>query len=301
MRQNTLMLRNLVVLLDICSLTSCSCNKNKDNTVTTEIAEARTGGPIHLVSLDLTTTETITALTLQTKADGFSGTVHVKLSLNNAAVTAASLMPLPTANYTLATLEYDLPASGTVIVPLVINKVGLTVDTTYGLSFTIETVSAGTIATDAKTILVKMGLRNRWDGRYRVTGSMTDMFNGAFVFTEHETKLITTSATQVKMIPTQLGIPGYLIMNGINLTFYGNFGPVVNFDPVTNNITSVVNFYGQPSPGPNSRSAELDPSGANTWNPTTKNITIKFWMNEPSAIVPHRSAFNNVWVYLGPR
>jgi hypothetical protein len=173
------------------------------------------------------------------------------------------------------------------------------VDNTYGISFKIETVSNGSIGTNNGDMMVKIGMRNRWDGRYKVTGSMTDLFAPAFVFMEHETQLITTTATQVKMIPPQLGIPGYLIKNGINTTFYGSFGPVMNFDVTTNNITSVVNYYGQPAS--NTRSAEMDASGTNTWNPTTKNITIKFWMNEPASIVPHRCIFDNTWVYLGPR
>lgn len=110
------------------------------------------------------------------------------------------------------------------------------------------------------------------------------------------------NATQVNSIPKDLGIPGYLILSGTSLSYYGSFGPVFTFDAITNKITSVTNFYGQPAG--NSRSAQLDPSGSNQYDPNTKTMTIKFWMNEPNAvpIAPHhRRLFINTLIYWGPR
>ncbi|MEI9943646.1 MAG: DUF1735 domain-containing protein [Chitinophagaceae bacterium] len=283
-----------------------SCKKSKQKNVSagivSEISDVRTDGNTKTVALSPTAgSETITAITLKNQTTGTGSSVHVKLSLDNAAVTAASLMPLPMNGYTLSTLEYDIPANGSVAVPIVINRTNLlTVDTTYGISFEISTTSSGTIANDAKKIMVKIGLRNRWDGRYKATGTMTDFSEPTiYSFPEQEIYVITTSPTQVKVIPKQLGIVGYIVTNIANPTFYGSFGPVVNFDATTNKITSVINFYGQPAA--NTRSAELDPSGTNQWDPTTKNIAIKFWMNQPSVITPHKAIFNSTWTYLGPR
>lgn len=263
----------------------------------TGIMEVRTTGNINTVSLDMGAgNQTATLFTLESTN---ATAVNVKLSTNNAPVTAAKLMPLPAGNYTGLTLQHTVPANGTLPVQITVDKTGLTVDTTYGLYFKIEEVSTGTIIPDAKELLVKITLRNRWDGRYRVTGTMTDVTEPTYAFTEQDVLLITTSPTQAKVIPIKLGIAGLIIKIGGSDSYYSNFGPVFNFNS-ENKVTSVVNFYGQPSPTAG-RSAELDPSGANNWNPSNKSMSVKFWMNQPSVITPHRSSFTTTWTYLGER
>jgi hypothetical protein len=143
---------------------------------------------------------------------------------------------------------------------------------------------------------------NPWDGKYRMEGTLTDHQNGAFVWpgNTYLYNLETLSATQIKLISIDLGFAGHLLKNGINLTYYGTFGLIVTFDPATNKITSVTNSYGQPSPAPNQRSAVLDPSGVNTWDPVTKNIKIKYWMDEVG-FAGHHTSFDETWVYIGAR
>ena len=280
-----------------------SCKKNKDKgTNTIEISEAKAGSVKRLSIGFVPGNETITILTLKNQSTGSAGSVNVKLLMDDAAVTTAGFKILPANSYTLATLEYVVPASGTVNVPMIINRSNLTIDTTYGIGFKIAEVSAGTIATDAKSIVVNVDLRNRWDGRYKVTGTFTDYAAPTLTFLEHETDLVTTNPTQVTSIPKDLGIPGYLILSGGSLSYYGSFGPVLNFDSTTNKITSVINSYGQPAS--NTRSAQLDPSGSNQWDPNTKTMTVKFWMNQPNTITTppyHRVLFINTLVYLRPR
>lgn len=278
-------------------LTSCKKKKLNLPANTTSIAEVRTSGNINTVSLDFGAgNQTATLLTLESTN---STPVTVRLSIDNAPVSAARLMPLPASSYTGLTLQHQVPANGTLPLQLTINKAGLTVDTTYGLYFKIEEVSAGNIAADAKTLLVKITLRNRWDGRYRVTGTMTDVTEPTYAFAEQEVLLITTGTTQAKIIPVKLGISGLIIKIGANESYYSNFGPVFNFTS-DNKVSSVINSYGQPSPT-HGRSAELDPSGSNSWNPSTKGMAVKFWMNQPSVITPHRSSFTTNWTYIGER
>lgn len=138
------------------------------------------------------------------------------------------------------------------------------------------------------------------DARYRMEGSMTDAKDPAFVWPGniYEYSLETITLTQVKMISKDLGLSGHLIKTGINLSYYSNFGLLVNFDPATNKITSISNSYGQPSS--NGRTAVLDPSGVNAWDPVTKNIQIKYWMDE-AGFAGHRTSFDETWVYLGAR
>lgn len=139
---------------------------------------------------------------------------------------------------------------------------------------------------------------NPWDGKYRMEGVMTDMVNPAFTWhnNNHTYAMETTSSTQIKVVSDDLTIPGIVIANGINATYYGTFGLLINFDPATNEITSVTNSYGQPSSS--GRSAVLDPSGINEWDPVTKNLTVKFWMDENGS---HRSSFEINCVYIGAR
>jgi hypothetical protein len=142
---------------------------------------------------------------------------------------------------------------------------------------------------------------NPYDGRYRMEGTLADAKEPTYSWPgdTYEYNLETVSATQIKLISKDLGFAGHLIRIGINLSYYGNFGMLVTFDPATNKITGITNPYGQPSVN-NGRSAILDPSGINTWDPVTKNIKIKYWMDE-TGIAGHRTAFNETWVYIGPR
>lgn len=289
--------RLLLALSFVLVFTSCKKKKLTLPSNTTGIAEVRSTGNINTVSLDFGAgNQQATLLTLESAN---STAVTVKLSTDNAPVTAARLMPLPASSYTALTLQHQVPANGTLPVQLTINKTNLTADTTYGLYFKIEEVSAGNIVADAKTLLVKITLRNRWDGRYRVTGAMTDVTESTYAFREQEVMVITTGPAQAKVIPKELGIPGLIIKIGSSDSYYSNFGPVLNFSN-DNKISSVVNFYGQPSPT-HGRSAELDPSGSNNWAASNKTMNVKFWMNQPSVITPHRTSFNTTWTYIGER
>lgn len=141
---------------------------------------------------------------------------------------------------------------------------------------------------------------NVWDGKYRLEGTLNDAKEPAFVWpgNTYLYNLETLSATQVQLISLDLGFAGHILKNGINTTYYGTFGLVVTFDPSTNKITGITNSYGQPSSS--GRSAVLDPSGINTWDPVTKNIRIKYWMDE-AGFSGHRTSFDETWVYIGAR
>jgi hypothetical protein len=139
------------------------------------------------------------------------------------------------------------------------------------------------------------------DARYRMEGTLTDAKDANIVWpgNTYEYSLETISTTQVKLISKDLGFSGHILKNIMNPTFYANFGLLVNIDLATNKITSITNPYGQPDAA-NGRSAILDPSGINTWDPVTKNIKIKYWMDE-TGFAGHRTSFNETWVYLGAR
>jgi hypothetical protein len=262
------------------------------------------GGPLKFLSLDLIpSTETVDLITLQVFAprdNKPNGNVHITLVQDPNAVTAAGYTNLPSNAYSNLVLQYDVPAGGSVKVPITLIKTNLNLANTYGIGFKITTVSQGVISENDKAIVVGIGLKNRWDGVYMMSGTFVDYSNAAFTYYGNQQyELISTGPTSVKVFNDDLGTYGYLFLNNGAPTYYGSFGLNLNFDANTNAITSVTNYYGQPSA--NGRSANLDPSGTNNWNPATKAIKIKFWLDQPSVITPHRSAFNETWTYLGPR
>jgi hypothetical protein len=273
------------------------CKKNKDSGIV-EISDLGAGNE-KVVKLDFSPGgQTIDVITIKNSG---SGNVHVKLATDTA-VSAVRVTPLRAANYAIAGLEFDVPENSSKTLQAVINRTGLSIDTVYGLNFKIESVDGGKIANGAQSIKVKFDLRNRWDGRYKVTGSFVDISSPTLSFTEQEVSLITNGPASTIMIPKDLGIPGYLILSGTSLSYYGSFGPVFNFNPANNKVVSVINSYGQPAS--NTRSAEIDPSGTNQWDEPTKSMTVKFFMKQPNTVTtpPYiRTYFNNTFIYLGSR
>ncbi|MCP9751211.1 hypothetical protein [Ferruginibacter sp. HRS2-29] len=142
--------------------------------------------------------------------------------------------------------------------------------------------------------------RNQWDGRYRMEGTMTDLTNSDFRWKDN-TYLYTlqTSGTNTdSLVSADLGFPGIVIANITNATFYSGFGLVLTLDAANNKVTGLTNYFGQPSSA--GRSAVLDPTGANSIDPATKNIKLKFFMDQ-TGVTGHRATFDVTLVYLGAR
>lgn len=142
--------------------------------------------------------------------------------------------------------------------------------------------------------------RNQWDGRYRMEGTMTDHVNPDYRWKDdtYEYKMHTSGANTDSLTADALGFPGIVIANISSATYFSKFGLVFTFDAATNKVTAVTNYYGQPSS--NGRSAVLDPTGVNAIDPVTKNIQVKFFMNETGVVGP-RHTYDVTLVYLGAR
>lgn len=215
--------------------------------------------------------------------------IQVTLQKNDAAVTAAdaTLTLLPNSAVNLAASSVFIPkgqrVSGTF--QLKINTSSLDPKKAYGLAFTIASTSKPSIGIPAnlKTVIYKIALKNKYDGYYTVTGTMTDYvvttLTGLY---PHFTNLYTAGPDAV-----DYGQPTYnfgasyprgeihLIKNGANVSGYGLFAPVFKFD-ASDNVIAVTNFWGQPSG--NGRSARLDATGINKYDPATKTIKVKYWL-----------------------
>ncbi len=113
---------------------------------------------------------------------------------------------------------------------------------TYGLGFTIQSSDKGKISS-AKTLVVEIGAKNKYDGVYQLKGfhnrpTLTDPY-------DEEVHLITTGANTVKMYWPALGADAHPIHGGT--TYYGSFTTAFTFDAETGALTSVVNPYNPPA------------------------------------------------------
>lgn len=170
----------------------------------------------------------------------------------------------------------------------------------YGVPLKITSTSpSATISGNFGSAIYAFGVRNIFDGEYTQTGTMIDYANGGLTgYYPNKTYLVTNGALQVNVYDQTIGGVYHTILSGGSISYYGSFGVQINFN-ADYTVASVVNLYGQPAS--NGRSAELDPSGVNKWDPVTKTLKIKYWMNQPSVIAPHRTSFDETYTYKGVR
>jgi len=260
--------------------------------------------------------------------DRQSTDVNVQFALKPDLVAAdPSLTLLPADQYTwnpsatikagqlLDTLEITIPRSS-----------NLDPNLTYGLG--LELVSADNgfqVASNMKEVLIKISVKNKYDGLYEVNGTYRDVSAAGANFTGRyplEYYLVTTGPSSVNVCMDINGeiAPGYLFSNAGAGSFYGSFGSQVAFDPATDAIADMHNYYGDPanaatgvgnpaagSGAPNYASANnrritLDPTGINAFDNATRTVRVKYFMLQPS-VVPNgpRAFFDETWVYTGPR
>lgn len=169
----------------------------------------------------------------------------------------------------------------------------------YAFGFMIASVdNNGKISASDNELVVEVGLKNRWDGVYTVTGTMVDLTSASLTgYYPLTWELRTTGSNTLAVFDKSQGTQTHLIYSGTSLSQYGSFGLNITIDPATNKITGIVNSYGQPSA--NGRSAALDPTGINAYDPATKTIKIKYFMLQPGTTV--RTTFDETWVFSGVR
>ncbi len=205
------------------------------------------------------------------------------------------------------------------IIKIVIpNILLLDITKTYALGFTISAVDAnGKIAAMEKSIVVAFGLKNKWDGKYQInTVSFVDLSNAALIgYNSWKADLKTSGAyTNIAYLTGVIGSPDLATTAWLNTPYhpiintgtaagsvYGNFGMVFTFNDA-GKITAVNNFYGQPSPGPQFRSAVIDATGINSVY-ANKDFRVKYKMLHPGLGLAGdiRVLMDENWIYKGPR
>jgi hypothetical protein len=212
-------------------------------------------------------------------------------------------------------------ASGTFAQDFIIKLDGSKLDLskTYGLAYKLTgTDGLGVHAASKDTLYAFFSVKNKWDGVYEITGTMTDNQNAnlghinEYLSSPANTasqkgpmqfELRTISATKCEVYDNYFLGGNYMpIRSGTGYSQYGNFALIIEFDPATNKVAAVTNYYGQPAS--NTRSARLDPTGVNTYDPGTKTIDIIYNMLQPSVVTtpPYvRVTWTEKWKYIGSR
>jgi hypothetical protein len=232
--------------------------------------------------------------------------ITVTLQLNNDLLAAydTNVVALPADAYTMASQTVVIPKGKRLSDAFAISLTTGTLDATtvYGLGFTIVSTSdpAIKIPANLKNVIYAFTVKNKYDGEYTVTGTMVDNANPAITgYFPMRYQLITAGARVAEGFDPEVWEDYFVpITSAGAVSGYGAFSPVFTFD-ANDKIISVVNIYGQPAG--NTRSAELDPSGANMYDPATKTIKVKFFMYQPSVIAGVRTAFDWTMVYSKPR
>ena len=241
--------------------------------------------------------------------------IKVTFTKDDAAVTAAdatlTLLPSAVLSFTGAP-EVTIKAGDRVSGNFTLNINTGTLDPlkTYGVAFTISAVSKTGVAIpkNLKTVVYKIALKNKYDGVYKVTGSLVDAANGALTnwMPFWTANLETTGPVSVAVRDmTYTGGIYHPIMSGGAASYYGTFGMYLTFDGATDKAIDMVSPYepGQiPGGATNTRTARLDPSFTSTFDPKTRTIRIRYFMYQPSVIASGpRVVFDETWTYLKSR
>ena len=345
------------LILTACKKTKLSTPMGDAGQTLVKILGAGTPASVIKMPVDFVTTPT-KLLVVQLRRDipnetELNRTMIVTLKDDTAAVRAANAayIQLPTAWYTLQMDGVKTGGQGGVftftfapgqfskeIYVTIPNATLFNPSALYGLGFTILTADANGKISTQKSIVIEIGAKNAYDGIYAVTGPMLDVVNGALIqwndpaFADPfpqanggawEGHLITSGANTCYLLDNTIwGCAGHPIKSAGANSGYSSFGLVIDFNPATNTVASIHNYYGDPAYGgstalgnpqsgtgaptyaaSNTRSALLDPSGVNAVQ-GNKDILIKYWMVQPS-LVPtppsYRTYFDEKWKYIKPR
>lgn len=184
----------------------------------------------------------------------------------------------------------------------------------YAIGFKVTDAGTAKLLADKAQIVVTISVKNKYDGKYEVTGTMVDVVNGGLTHINDALaaggdpnwvmELRTVSANQCiiydPLVWNNFFIP--ITSGGTGVSGYGSFAPIFTFDLNTDQIINCVNYYGQPAG--NTRSGRLDPSGINQYYAATKTVRIKYNMTQSSLVpaAPHiRTTWDETWKYVGSR
>lgn len=152
-------------------------------------------------------------------------------------------------------------------------------------------------------VKVNMKVKHRFEGRYTLTGTFTNLVPANFfhitTLEPHYTVQLQTKDGKTLQFFDEIVWEGYTYPMSNNGAYsgFGQFCPMFTFDE-NNNVTAVTNYYPAAT---NTRKCEIDPAGVNKYDPATKSFKVSYWMNQ-SSVVPtppnHRIHFDETYTFV---
>jgi len=322
---------SLAILIALTALQSCT---KQDSVYDSD----NQGGIIELANLPSRTTSTVYSIKNSsfdavdavsfpitvnyTGTGGAPEDITVTMAIDTAALTkyntasGTDFTTLPATLYTVPTFTLTiLKGQKTATLDFTLKTSSFDFSESYALPIAIKSATAGTISSNYGTGIFAVVAKNRWDGVYTVTnGTMVDVTTSTLSHINNylsthgednmEYSLTTISATKCVLYDDYF-FGGYYsgISSGTSYSNYGSFCAILEFDPATNKVIGVTNYYGQPVAS-NTRYGRLDPTGINTYDPATKVIEVKYNMCQPSVVAasPYvRSTWTETLTYKSAR
>lgn len=211
-----------------------------------------------------------------------NSSLTVKLQRNSALISAyntahnTSYVELPAAAYTiigdLNSITFQ-PGEMVKEIKIRLDKSQLSLSSQYAIGFTIAEASPGQINPSMKNVLFSVGIKNQFDGTYRLRGAFYHP-TAAPSYNSFQTtvEMHTSGPNSVKMYYPDFG--GYYhpwVNEGTGaFTAFGSQEPNYIIDPVTNKVTVVNSFPGAVT------NYTMNPNYDSRYDPATKTIYAKW-------------------------
>lgn len=219
---------------------------------------------------------------------------------------ADAAVAIPAAAITASSYEVTIPAGKNQIewsFAVDAAQVPNPVSTFYILPMRIESVTNGvTISGNLGTKLIRVLARNKYDGRYIVTGTFKDYISTAwFGYYPKTIDLITIGGDMVSKWDVDEELYEYIFDTGAGLSYFGAWTPTFKFaanDDVADVINSTID------PAPRARTAALwTGAGAatNKFNSADHSIDVSYNLVQQNVSPVVRSLIVEHYEYVGPR
>lgn len=169
---------------------------------------------------------------------------------------------------------------------------------TYGLAFTITSADNGyNVAANKKTIYLKINIKNKYDGRYRLNGLHNRPPYNQFPYTNVLIDMYTSGPSSVRFYMPIAGFNSYGHPIGVAPGVIGWYGPTVSPNVTFNQTTNLVTDVNNADPaGPPISIYTGALSGVGRYDAATKIIYVYFRYNANDL-----RGFTDTLTYTGPR
>lgn len=204
---------------------------------------------------------------------------------------------LPDSTYTIGSLDVTIAAGhreDSIPIHIFTNK--MAPGHNYMLPLTI--VKSSIAISSWNHLMLNIGAKNVFDGKYSVTGTFVDLTSPAFSGDYPKTvSLVTQGLSTDAYFDGDLGGFGYVFYTGTGYSYFGNWAPVFTFD-ADGNVTAVSNYFTDAAP--RSRNSQLDtsPGTVNKFDFATKSLDVNYYFMQAGAI---RGKIHEIWTYKGSR